>query len=93
MSTDAKGEGFSHDGGFNHLLHSVQTATVPGCTTPEAIGVAAENLSAAGAFDTLPLRNPEYDGPAGIFTDYEGCDSGIDTKPAKPAKTFIPFGI
>lgn len=43
-----------HDGGFNHLLHSVQTATVPGCTTPESIGVAAENLSAAGAFDPTP---------------------------------------
>lgn len=40
-----------HDGGFNHLLHSVQTATVPGCTTPEAIGVAAENLNAAASTD------------------------------------------
>lgn len=39
----------------SHLLHSVQTATVPGCTTPDAIGVAAENLSAAGAFPTTEL--------------------------------------
>ena len=26
-------------------------------------------------------RNPAYDGPMGIFDDFEGCDSGIGTTP------------
>jgi hypothetical protein len=27
------------------------------------------------------LRNPAYEGPMGVLTDYEGCDSGINTDP------------
>lgn len=26
-------------------------------------------------------RNPAYDGPMGVLEDYEGCESGIDTRP------------
>ena len=30
---------------------------------------------------SVSLRNPAYDGPDGIFTDYMGCDSGMDCEP------------
>lgn len=75
-----------HDGGFNHLLHSVQTATVPGCTTPEAIGVAAENLSAAGAFDSLPVLDTT------VLHD-QSATVEVGGRVVRSPKTFIPFGI
>ena len=37
-------------------------------------------------------RNPAYDGPDGIFTDFEGCDSGIDTTPTGETIDITPEG-
>jgi hypothetical protein len=37
-------------------------------------------------------RNPAYDGPDGIFTDFEGCDSGIDTTPTGETIDLTPVG-
>ena len=41
----------------------------PTVTSPEKVG------------EPSNLRNPAFDGPMGIFADYEGCESGMDTTP------------
>lgn len=39
--------------------------------------------------DEIPLRNPEYDtNEMGVFADYEGADSGINTSP-NPLEEFV----
>lgn len=31
-----------------------------------------------------PVANPAYDGPMGIMTDYDGCDSDVEEKDPEP---------
>lgn len=47
--------------------------TVIGCNNPAESNLRGEITVRSDEYD--PVANPAYDGPMGVMTDYDGCDS------------------
>jgi len=75
-----------HPAGLSHLLHAARTVECPDGPTPtepRALEVAAENLSAAGAFETLAAL--AIAAAAAVATALPAAPTAIDESPISPA--------